>query len=559
MQLHKLMAVNLAVGLALGFTGCAPASNTPTPDASGSEIGWDINEQDRDQVAQGGEFRGSVSELATNWNWNSVESAAWDYAQVRDAMSAHYFLYDFTGMPHANPDYIDAVAENNDPYTLITLSMNPKAVWGDGQVVTAKDWIATWQAMRGTNTQFHAVAGGGWSSLKNVAQGVDEHQVVFTFTSVYPDWRQIVAKGPMRAESCATPDAFNNGWSTLNNNYFSGPFKVENLDKTQQIVTLVPNDRWWGARPKLDKITWRVVTVDAVASAFQSNELDYFEIGVDADAFSRASEVADAEIRTAPSSDFRQFTFNTSRGVLTDVKVRQAIVMGLDRQAIAASDLAGLEVNPGPLNNNVYMTNQAGYEDMATKTGIDFDTDQAKKLLEEAGWAMNQTSGFYEKNGKQLTIHFKQVTGVKASENEALQAQQMLKAIGVNVVIDSVAAANFDENTLAGGDWDLIAFAWVGTAFPFAGVRQLYSTGSQSNFAHASIAGLSDVLDEIDVTTDSEKRISLGNQAAELIWTSVAVLPLYQRPDLIAVKKSLANIGARGFGTIVWENVGYTK
>lgn len=560
MKPRKLLAAPLVAGMVLALAACGgtpgqTANGTTSPAASG----WDINETDRANLREGGEFRGAVEELATNWNPWHVEGNNWDYMQIRDPMQAQFFDYDAGGKPIPNPDYIADVKAESNPNTVVTMKMNDKSVWGDGAPIVANDWIATWKANNGSDTKYRVVTTQGWNQITEVKQGANEREVIFTFKSPYPDWTQIMSEGPMREASAATPQVFNNGWSDIKNEWFSGPFKLEKLDKTQKIVTLVPNDKWWGNKPLLSKITWRATTVEAVASAFESNEIDYFDIGIDADAYNRAKGVADAAIRKAPGPNFRHFTFNSKGGFLSDQKVRQAIVMGLNRKQIASSDLAGLDWEPDPLNNNVFMANQNGYEDMAAKTGLDFNVDKAKQLLEEAGWKMNDTTKIYEKDGKPLVVRFKQLTGVKASENEALQAQNMLKNIGVTLKIESVPPADFDDKLLTGGDWDIIAFSWIGTPYPYTSLRQLYGTGSESNYAKLSIDGLDDLLTKIDTETNEGERVQLANQAAEKMWTSVHTLPLYQRPAFVAIKSSLANYGSFGFGTAKWENVGYVK
>jgi peptide/nickel transport system substrate-binding protein len=557
-KVKRWLAAVVAAGMVTVPAACsAPSGNSsPAPSATSAES-WDINQQSRGGLAQGGEFRGSVQDFATSWNPFSIAGSSDDASLIRDAIRAHFYDYDAAGTPTANPDYIADVKAVSNPNTVVTLKMNPKAVWGDGTSITAADWIATWKAMNGKNTAFESVSSQGWSSLSGVGQGSDEHEVILTFSIPYPDWTQVLSSGPLRAASCATPDAFNNGWSSLKNEYFSGPFKVESVDETQKVITLVPNDRWWGDKPLLNTITWRVVSSDSVTSAFQSNELDYLDIGVDADAFTRVQQVSNAEVRSAAGPNFRQFTFNSQGGFLTDESVRQAIVMGLDRSQIASSDLAGLNVDVKPLNNNVFMTNQVGYVDMAAKTGIEYNVAKAKQLLEKDGWTLNASTGYYTKNGKQLDVRFKQLTGTAASENEATLAQQMLKQIGVNLKIES--AADLDEKLLTGGDWDIIAFSWYGSPYPYAGLSQLYGKDSPSNFAKLTISGLDALLVKLESETDTAKRIDLANQAAEKIWTAVHTLPLYQLPDLVAVKKNLANFGSMGFGSVKWEDVGYTK
>ncbi len=75
-----------------------------------------------------------------------------------------------------------------------------------------------------------------------------------------------------------------------------------------------------------------------------------------------------------------------------------------------------------------------------------------------------------------------------ASQNEALQTQNQLKEIGVKVDIVNVPADEF-STTLSSKSFELIAFTWIGTPFPFANINQLYGTGSESNYAAALAAG----------------------------------------------------------------------
>ncbi|PMD04463.1 ABC transporter substrate-binding protein, partial [Brevibacterium paucivorans] len=61
----------------------------------------------------------------------------------------------------------------------------------------------------------------------------------------------------------------------------SGPFKATKLDKSAKTVTMEPNDKWWGNKPKLDKITYRVVSQPQQGQAFANKEIDLVDIGTD--------------------------------------------------------------------------------------------------------------------------------------------------------------------------------------------------------------------------------------------------------------------------------------
>ena len=75
--------------------------------------------------------------------------------------------------------------------------------------------------------------------------------------------------------------------------------------------------------------------------------------------------------------------------------------------------------------------------------------------------------------------------------------------------------------------------------------------------AAASDPGLSDYVTRIDTETDIVIRADQASQLARLLWQSVDTIPLYQTPELVAVRTGLANVGADGYATTTWEDVGW--
>jgi peptide/nickel transport system substrate-binding protein len=559
------------------LAACGGPSQTPTAATSGggtvsgspaAGAGWDINETAHDQLV-GGEFVGVSGTKVSTWNTFSAAGNNQEITFLESPINPTYYDYNGKGDAIMNTDYLaSAKDEVVDGHLVVTMELNPKAVWNDGKVIGADDWIATWKAMDGSNPKFTAASTDGWDQMTSVKAGASQQEVVITFKSTYPDWTNVVSTGPLRAEGAATPDAFNKGWNEYHDAYFTGPFKVTNWDKTSGTITMEPNDKWWGAKPPLTKLTWKILNSDAMAAAFANQEIDYYDIGADPDGYAQAKSAPNSVVRVAGGPNFRQFTFNSKSPTLSDVKVRQAVVMGLDRSVIAQSDLAGLPGDKVPLNNNLFVASQTGYVDQAKVTGIDYNPDKAKALLDEDGWTVNSATGYREKAGKELDLTFVTLAGVAASENEGLQTQKMLKEIGINVKIKSVDPTTQFEPTLINHDFDLVAFSWIGTPYPLANVGQIYggkTTGgtfkpSDSNFAQLEIPAVNELVPQIASEMDPTKRLALGNQAAQAIWEAVHTLPLYQRPMLVGVRAKLANIGALGMARVPkWENVGFTK
>jgi len=567
---RKVLAAPLVAG-ALVLAACGgggqntePGGEEPQGETSVAPItSQDINPKDRADLAQGGEVRLDVADFGTTWNIFSVNGNNDDMAHALMPATPIWFNIDAKGVATPNPDYLVSATEVSKSPTVINFKLNPKAVWNDGSPIDIDDMIAFWKACNGENTKFQCATTQGFDAITDIKAGADKFDATVTFKAAYPDWTSVFGGNPsvFKAESVKDPETFNNGWNQLKNEWLSGPFKVESYNKSQKLLTLVPNDKWWGAKPLLDKITFRAISSDATAAAFVNNELDSFDIGPDPDAYKRASGVTDATIRKAAGPNFRQITFNSKSKYLSDLKVRQAIVRSLDRTEIGSSDLAGIDWPVSPLNNHVFLQNQQGHEDIAKMTGLDYDAEKAKADLDAAGWKVG-ADGIREKDGKKLEIGFSQLVGVPVSENEALQVQNQLKDVGIKVNIADVPQSKFQDGTvLTEHEFDLIAFSWIGTPYPFTSIKQLYGTGQESNFAQLSLPELDKLIEQIDVETDPAKRIDLGNQAAKIIWENVNLLPLYQRPELKATKTKLANYGAFGFSdkTFHWENVGYEK
>jgi peptide/nickel transport system substrate-binding protein len=566
---RKLLAAPLLAG-ALAMVACGGGGSGGTGGSASDQpsvapiTSQDINVQDRASLTQGGQVRLAVAEFCGgNWNVSTVDCNNDDMSHAMQPVSPRWFLIDAKGVATPDPDYVLSATETSKSPTTVEFKLNPKAVWGDGTPITAADAIATVKACDGTNKKFNCVTTQGYDQVKSIKQGADQFSFTLTFKGPYPDWTSLFSGLPSvdRAESVKDPDTFNTGWKQPYNKWLSGPYKVDNFDASQKVLTLVPNDKWWGDKPLLDKITFRAIADDAQAAAFVNGELDSFDIGPNPDAYKRALAVSDGAVRKAAGPNFRHITFNTKSPILSDLKVRQAIVEGLDREAIGSSDLAGIDWPVTPLNNHILLTNQEGYADSAKATGIDYNPDKAKADLDADGWKAG-ADGIREKDGKKLEVGFSQLDGVSVSENEALQTQNMLKDIGIKVNIVNVPISKFqDGSLLTKHEFDLVAFSWIGTPYPFTSIKQIYGTGQDSNFAQLSMPDVDALLKQIDVETDPAKRIDLANQADKIIWENVHTLPLYQRPDLKAVKAKLANYGAFGLSdkNFKWEDVGYQK
>ena len=141
--------------------------------------------------------------------------------------------------------------------------------------------------------------------------------------------------------------------------------------------------------------------------------------------------------------------------------------------------------------------------------------------------------------------------------------QGMLEKVGVKVNIQTVPTDGFFDKYVTPGNFDLTVFSWIGTQFPISSSSSIYAEPKgadiQQNYARVGSAQIDSLFDQATHELDPKKARDLANQADKLIWEEVHSITLYQRPDIVAAKKTLANYGALGFATAKYQDIGFTK
>jgi peptide/nickel transport system substrate-binding protein len=127
------------------------------------------------------------------------------------------------------------------------------------------------------------------------------------------------------------------------------------------------------------------------------------------------------------------------------------------------------------------------------------------------------------------------------------------------MTIKTVPSDPFFPNYIIPGNFDLTIFSWFGTPFPLSGAKQIYLEKGESNFSKIGSPELDNLLNEMTSTVDTNKAKDLSYQADQMIWSEGHSVTLYQRPDLVACKKTLVNFGAFGFADRDYTIIGFKK
>ncbi|MBW8483573.1 ABC transporter family substrate-binding protein [Actinomadura sp. PM05-2] len=551
-----MVAPLACAALAAGPAGCRAGDPAAAP-ATGRVPASDVDAAPRDRVRAGGTLRWPLPEFPAQWNFDHVNGSKGVVDLVVQGALPFLMRADATGVPHPVPEYVtSARVTAARPRQVVTYRLNPRARWSDGRPIGYRDFAAQARALSGRDPRFQVATVTGYRQVLRVAPGRRD-EVKVTFARPYADWRSLFS--PLYpASTNADPRVFNAGW--LNRlPVTAGPFRAGPVDQVAKTVTLVRDPAWWGRPAKLDRIVFRAMDTSAMPGAFANGEVDLMDIGTDAGALRRAEGVRGAVIHRAGGPDWRHFTLNAAGPVLADPRVRRAVMLGIDRRVIARSDLADLGWPAQTLGNHFFVNTQEGYADNSGGLGR-YDPAAASRLLDAAGWARH--GRYRARGGRVLALRFVVPSGVPGSRQEGELTRALLERIGIRVDIKPVPTDDLFDRYVTPGDFDIVPFSWLGTSFPLSPLRSVFvkprGDRIQQNYARAGSDAIDKAMDRAIGEVDPVRARTLVNAADRLIWQEATVLPLYQRPQIVATRAGLANLGAGGFSEPAYEDIGFT-
>ncbi|MER6024604.1 ABC transporter family substrate-binding protein [Streptomyces sp. NPDC001851] len=179
-------------------------------------------------------------------------------------------------------------------------------------------------------------------------------------------------------------------------------------------------------------------------------------------------------------------------------------------------------------------------------------------------------AGLLAKDGKALALRFVLPSGPGSEtlNSVAERISAMLEPLGIRTTITKVSDESYFKDHIAAGDYDLALYSWPSSAFPATDDRPVYakpvpaadgSLNVEQNYTRVGTDQVDQLFDQAVATLDEGEEVSLIRKADSRIWAAAGSIPLYQRPQLVGVRKNLVNAGAFGFQTPVYEDVGFLK
>jgi peptide/nickel transport system substrate-binding protein len=299
----------------------------------------------------------------------------------------------------------------------------------------------------------------------------------------------------------------------------TGPYKFSNWSKGNS-VELVRNDAYWD-KDQLPEITTAIFRFvndpQAQAAALKAGDIDAFpqfgapELMATFEGDSRlAVHIGNTEMKVVAG-------LNNTRAPFNDKRVRQALMMAIDRQTVIDGAWSGF----GTAIGSHFTPNTSAYVD--TTAVMPYDVDRAKALLAEAGFA----------DGLSITIKAPQMAYAQRS---AQMLQAMLAEIGVTLTIETTEfPAKWVADVLTKADYEM-------TIVAHAEPMDIEIYANKPYYFNYENEEFRSLMREIAQTSDQQKRDELYGKAQQILAQDVPALFLFVMPKLGVWDKGLEGL-----------------
>ncbi|WP_052339150.1 peptide ABC transporter substrate-binding protein [Gorillibacterium massiliense] len=550
MKIKRILAPLTIVALAGSvFAGCSTtkdkseASSSPAPStsaAAGSTA----------PVADG-----KPGEITTYING---EIASLDPQLAKDSSSSWVLDHVFEGLYYQDTNGLKegqaASYKLSDDKLTYTFTLKDNLKWSNGDPVVAGDFVYAWKHALDPNTaseyayivgdyieggQAYYTADPAKDDLKALADKVgvkalDDKTLEVKLVAPTPYFPQLTSFYTYYPVDQKVAEA-NKDWAKDASTYVSnGPFKLTKWGKDTEAVAEKSDTYYDAASISTTKITWFNITDDNTAWQMYTNgEMNYFH-SVVPDGIDVAK--ANGELKIYPQLATYFYRFNVTAKPFDNAKIRKALAMSINRQAIIDNITKANQTPAYALTGPGILMGEDGHDYRLNAPTVAYfkeDIDEAKKLLAD-GLKEEGMSAW-----PKVTLTYNTSEGHKKIA-EAIQ-EMWKKNLGIDVTLENVEGKVWlDRQSKL--DYQIMRTGWIGDYLDPMTYIDMFVTGGGNNNTGWSNKEYDKLVDAARVEADQTKREKDFHDAEKILMDEMPIMPIYfyttadaQKPEVQGV------------------------
>ena len=447
---------------------------------------------------------------------------------------------------------LDLVSSAKATKTTLTYTIRPGASWnwgGKKVPVTYKDFVYTWQNIVNPNND--VVGRDGYDQITGYTHK-GNNTVIFKWKKPYADWQDLFG-GVYPSQALAGMD-FNKIWTNCicgndGKPVSDGPFLLTNYTKGQG-STFAANPFYYGKKAGVKTVVFKIITdTNTEVQAMRGGEVD---------AINPTFGINLLPLQSTPGVTFTtvaglfqehldmQFGKGSSNPLTHTPWMRQAIMMGIDRQSIINTVYGSLAGGTKPLDNILFYSTDAAYKPDFAKWN--YNPAKALALLKKHGCTGgpsapdNNNNSYFTCAGYPAQFRYTWTASNATRTNQEAIIKAELRSIGIKIIDYSLPAnVVFGPTGIPSGNYDIANFAWVTAPDP-SGFVSIWGCGGESNYLNYCNRAATKLLDASNSELDPAKRTADFQKADALMSKDVPTVPMYQRPNPLVYKSGISGM-----------------
>ncbi|MBM3644856.1 MAG: peptide ABC transporter substrate-binding protein [Alphaproteobacteria bacterium] len=438
----------------------------------------------------------------------------------------------------------------------VDLEIQPAARWGDGVPVSVRDVAFTLEV--GKHPLSGVASAEGYRRILAMKPH-DDKRFTLTFDRVTFDYSNIdlqllpahIDKPVFDADPAEYRNRNRFDTDSTNPGLAHGPYRFVQVVPGSQIV-LERNPTWWGPTPHFRRIVVRIVESTAALEAnLLSGSVDYVlgELGLTLDQglLFEKRHGQRFDVVHKPALIYEHIDVNLDNPLLADRRVRQALLMAIDREAISRTLFEGRQpVAHGGVSPLDPMFSPAARQ-------YRHDPAEARRLLDAAGFSELRAGVRHNAKGDRFSIELTTTAGNRVREQVAQVLQSQWRQVGVELRIRAEPPRVFSQGLNRRAFSGLAMYAWV--TRPQGVPRSTLHSGeipseangwTGQNYPAYRNAEMDRVLDAMERELDEGRRRALFAEMQRLHAEDLPVLPLFFRVDSFVIPKKLKGVVPTG-------------
>lgn len=428
--------------------------------------------------------------------------------------------------------------ENKD-FKVWTFHLRKNAKWSDGTPVTAHDFVYSWQRLADPKTASPYASYLQYGHIANIddviagkkptselgVKAIDDNTFEVTLSEPVPYFYKLLVHPSVSAVPKAAIEKFGDKWTQPANIVTNGAYKLKDWVVNERIVLERNTNYWDNEKTVITQVTYLPISAEVTdVNRYRSGEIDMTYNNMPIELFQKLKKEIPKEVHVDPYLCTYYYEINNQKAPFTDVRVRTALKLALDRDIIVnkvknQGDLPAYSYTP-PYTDGAKLTEPAWFKMTQEQRNA-----EAKKLLAEAGYTAD----------KPLTFSLLYNTSDLHKKLAIAVASIWKKNLGANVKLENQEWKTFLD-TRHQGTFDVARAGWCADYNEPTSFLNTMLSDSSNNTAHYKSPAFDKLIGDTLKVTDEAQRAELYSKAEQQLDKDSAIVPVYYYVNARLVK-----------------------